>query len=327
MPQITTSQNITLEYETFGSSARPALLLVVGLGAQMIAWPEAFCARLAAGGRFVIRFDNRDSGLSSKFDGHRADLRAIFEAAARGDLTTARALAPYTLSDMAGDALELLTALRIARAHVVGSSLGGAIAQTMAIEHPERILTLTSMMATTGEAEVGQPSPHATEALFAPPPLDRSGYITAAARNARIWGSSKYPDTAAARELAARHFDRSYYPEGVGRQLAASMASGSRAAGLRSLQVPTLVIHGLEDTLVAPSGGERTAELVPGARLHLLPDMGHDRPEPLWPELCASILQHTGGRRGVRLAAKSAGGAAGASAPEPMQKARSAPRR
>jgi pimeloyl-ACP methyl ester carboxylesterase len=295
MPQITTPHGITLEYDTFGSSSAPAVLLVVGLGAQMIAWPRAFCERLAAGGRFVIRFDNRDSGLSSKLDGEAADLPAIFEAASKGELDAAGALSPYTLSDMSDDAFALLTGLGIERAHVVGSSLGGAIAQTMAIEHPERILTLTSMMATTGEAEVGQPTPEAAATLLAPWPADREAFLLAATRAAQIWGSKRYQDEAAVRELAAQHYDRSHYPSGAGRQLAAAIASGSRADALRRLHVPTLVIHGLDDTLVSPSGGERTAALVPRARLLLLPDMGHDRPKPLWPQICAAILEHTAG--------------------------------
>jgi pimeloyl-ACP methyl ester carboxylesterase len=293
MPQITTPEGITLEYDTFGSPADPALLLVMGFGAQLIAWPRAFCERLAVGGRFVIRFDNRDCGLSSKLDGQGPDLSAIVAAATAGDLGAARTLSPYTLSDMSDDGFALLTGLGIERAHLVGSSMGGAIVQTMAIEHPERVLTLISMMSTTGEPEFGQSTPEALEALLAPPPADRDGYVLAATKNALIWGSKKYRDPAAAREHAARSYDRSYYPEGVGRQLAAMIASGSRADGLRSLQVPTLVIHGLDDTLVAPSGGERTAALVPGARLLLVRDMGHDRPEPLWPEISAAILEHT----------------------------------
>jgi pimeloyl-ACP methyl ester carboxylesterase len=293
MPQITTPEGITLEYDTFGSSAGPALLLVMGFGAQLIAWPRAFCERLAAGGRFVIRLDNRDCGLSSKLEGQASDLSAIIAAASAGDLNAARALSPYTMSDMSDDGFALLTGLGIEGAHVVGSSMGGAIVQTMAIEHPERVLTLTSMMSTTGEPEFGQSTPDALDALLAPPPPDRDAYVLAATKNALIWGSKKYRDPAAARELAAQSYDRSYYPEGVRRQLAAMIASGSRADGLRSLQVPTLVIHGLDDTLVAPSGGERTAALVPGARLLLFPDMGHDRPEPLWPQICAAILEHT----------------------------------
>jgi pimeloyl-ACP methyl ester carboxylesterase len=292
VPQILTPEGLTLEYDTFGSSTDPALLLVMGFGAQLISWPRAFCERLADAGRFVIRYDNRDCGLSSKIDGRPADVAAIIAAASAGDLEMVRTLAPYTLSTMSDDGLELLTELGIGRAHVVGSSMGAMIAQTMAIEHPERVLTLTSMMSTSGEPEFGQSTPQASQALLTPAPADRAGYIDAA-KTSLIWGSKKYPDLGAARELAAQSYDRCYYPEGVSRQLAAMIVSGSRADGLQNVQVPTLVIHGLDDTLIAPSGGRRTAALVPDARLLLLQDMGHDRPVPLWPQICSAILEHT----------------------------------
>ena len=240
----------------------------------------------------MIRYDNRDCGLSSKIDDRPVDLAAIIAAASAGDLDMVRALTPYTLNAMSQDALALLTALGISRTHVVGASMGAMIAQIMAIEHPERVLTLTSMMSTTGEPEFGQSTPQATQALLTPAPADRAGYIDAA-KTSLIWGSKKYPDLAAARQLAAQSHDRCYCPEGVTRQLAAMIVSGSRANGLRNLLVPTLVIHGLDDTLIAPSGGRRTAALVPDARLLLLQDMGHDRPVPLWPQICTAILEHT----------------------------------
>lgn len=292
MPQITTPQDVTLQYETAGSSADPPLLLVAGFGAQLIAWPRAFCERLAAGGRYVIAFDNRDCGLSSKLDGQGADVGAVIAAASAGDFAQARQLAAYTLSDMSDDGLALLDALSIERAHVLGSSMGGMIAQTMAIEHPERLLTLTSMMSSTGEREFGQSTPEARQALLSPTPGDRAGYVDAAERSL-IWRSRKYPNLAGTRRLAGESYDRGYSPAGTSRQLAAMIASGSRADGLRRLRLATLVIHGLDDALIAPSGGERTAALVPGARLLLLADMGHDRPEPLWPEICGAILEHT----------------------------------
>jgi pimeloyl-ACP methyl ester carboxylesterase len=291
MAQIAT-RSVRLEYETFGSPADPTLLLVAGFGAQMIAWPRAFCERLAAGGRFVVSFDNRDCGLSEKLDGQDIDLASITAAASAGDFDQASALAAYTLSDMSDDGLALLDALGIERAHVLGSSMGGMIAQTMAIEHPERLLTLTSMMSTTGEAEFGQSTPAARQALLTPAPADRAGFLDAAERST-IWRSKKYTDLAAVRELAGAGYDRCYYPEGVTRQLAAMIAGGSRAEHLRHVQIPTLVIHGLDDTLIAPSGGERTAALIPDAELMLIEDMGHDRPEPLWPKLCGAVLEHT----------------------------------
>jgi pimeloyl-ACP methyl ester carboxylesterase len=268
------------------------MLLVMGYGAQLIAWRRAFCERLAAGGRFVISFDNRDSGLSSKLDGQSPDVTTIIAAASAGDFERARELSPYTLSEMADDGFALLTALGIERAHVVGASMGGMIAQTMAIEQPERVLTLTSMMSTTGEPEFGQSTPEARRVLLAPPPADRAGYVDAAERLV-VWRAKKYPDLAGARELAGESYDRCYCPDGVTRQLAAMIAGGSRADGLRHLRVPTLVIHGLDDTLITPSGGERTAALVPGARLLLIEDMGHDRPVELWPQLCGAMLEHT----------------------------------
>jgi pimeloyl-ACP methyl ester carboxylesterase len=293
MPQVTTPQGVTLEYETAGSPDDPPVLLVMGFGAQLIAWPRAFCERLAAGGRFVISFDNRDCGLSSKLDGRGADVASIAAAASAGDFEQARALAAYTLSDMSDDGLALLDALGIERAHVLGTSMGGMIAQTMAIEHPQRLVTLTSMMSTTGEREFGQPTPEAGRAILEPSPADRAGYVAAAER-ALIWRSKKYTDLADVRQLAGESYDRCYYPEGVTRQLGAMIASGSRAEGLRLVHTPTLVIHGLDDTLIAPSGGERTAALISGARLLLIEDMGHDRPEPLWPQICGAILEHTG---------------------------------
>jgi pimeloyl-ACP methyl ester carboxylesterase len=301
MPQFA-SPEVTLEYETYGSPDDPPLLLVVGFSAQMIAWPRGLCERLAAGGRFVISFDNRDCGLSSKLDGRRVDLPSVIAASSSGDFEKAAGLVPYTLSAMADDAFALLTGLGIERAHVVGSSMGGMIAQTMAIEHPERLLTLTSMMSTTGEPQFGQPTPEASKALLTPAPGDRDGYIDASERSL-IWKSKRYPDLPGTRALAAESYDRCYYPEGASRQLAAMIASGSRAAGLEHLRVPTLVIHGLDDTLIAPSGGERTAALIPDAELLLLEDMGHDRPQALWPELCAAILDHTAVGRGTRAAA------------------------
>ena len=291
MAQITAG-DVTIEYETVGSPADPPLVLVVGFGAQLIAWRRGFCERLAAAGRFVISFDNRDCGLSFKLDGRAADVSSIAAAASSGDFARAKALAPYTLSEMSDDALSLLSVLGIERAHVVGSSMGGMIAQTMAIEHPERLLTLTSMMSTTGEPEFGQSTPEATQALLTPAPADRAGYVDAIERS-MIWRSKKYPELADARELAGQSYDRCYYPEGVTRQLAAMIASGSRAEQLRRVHIPTLVIHGLDDTLIAPSGGERTAALIPNARLMLLEDMGHDRPEPIWPQICGAILEHT----------------------------------
>ena len=292
MPQATVSDNVSIAYDTFGEPSDPPVLLVIGLGAQSIGWHEDFCAMLAGRGRYVIRYDNRDSGLSTRFDQHPVDVGQFIAAVRGGDLDAARAMVPYSLRDMAEDGLGLLTALGIEQAHVVGSSMGGMIAQTMAIAHPDRVLTLTSMMSSTGEPAYGQSTPAAQQALFAPRPSDRAGYIAAAEREL-TWSSRRYASPEAIRELAARSYDRAYYPTGVGRQIGAMTLAGSRADALRALTVPTLVIHGLDDTLIDPSGGRRTAELVPGARLLLVPDMGHDRPRELWSDLVDAIEAHT----------------------------------
>ncbi|MFE6942055.1 alpha/beta fold hydrolase [Streptomyces chartreusis] len=293
MPIVDVSPGVSIAYETFGDPGDSPVLLVMGFGAQMLAWHEDFCRALADRERYVIRYDNRDCGLSTKFDDHPVDMGKFIAAVSSGDIAAALAMVPYRLQDMADDALGLLTALGVERAHVVGASMGGMIAQTMAIAHPERVLTLTSMMSSTGEREYGQPSPEAQAVLFGPKPADREGYV-AAAENELVWASKRYGDAAVLRELAATSYDRAYYPAGIGRQLGAMILSGSRADALRELRVPTLVIHGLDDTLIDPSGGRRTAELVPGARLLLVPDMGHDRPRALWPELLDAVEDHTG---------------------------------
>ncbi|MEU9348866.1 alpha/beta hydrolase [Streptomyces sp. NPDC048278] len=293
MSVVDVSPQVSIAYESFGDPGDPAVLLVMGFGAQLIAWHEDFCRTLADRGRHVIRYDNRDCGLSTRFDEHPVDMGEFIAAVTSGDLPAALAMVPYRLSDMADDGLGLLTALGIGRAHVVGASMGGMIAQTMAISAPERVLTLTSMMSSTGEGEYGRPSPEAQAVLFGPKPADREGYV-AAAENELVWASRRYGDAAALRELAAAGYDRAHYPAGIGRQLGAMILSGSRADALRELVTPTLVIHGLDDTLIDPSGGKRTADLVPGARLLLLPDMGHDRPRELWPQLIDALVEHTG---------------------------------
>ena len=292
MPQIETPHGVTLEYETFGSPSDPALLLVAGYAMQLIGWPRAFAQNLAEGGRYVIIYDNRDNGLSQKFDGVPANIDQVLLASAEQDYAAAQQFAPYTLSEMAGDGIGLLTALGIDRAHVLGASLGGMIAQTMAIEHPDRVLTLISMMSSTGEPEYGQSTPETLEILLAPRPEGREAYVEVST-TWTAWRSKRWPDLEFVQQLAGDSYDRSRYPEGDLRQLAAVRASTPRTAGLKQLQTPTLVIHGLDDTLIAPSGGERTAELVPGAKLMLVEDMGHDRPEPLWPLLTEAILRHT----------------------------------
>jgi pimeloyl-ACP methyl ester carboxylesterase len=282
------SSGIELEYETFGSPDDPALLLVMGFTAQLIHWHEDFCRALADTGAFVIRFDNRDAGLSSHLDGQMVDTQAVI-VAALGDQPLPPV--PYTLSDMAADCVGLLDVLGIDRAHILGASMGGMIAQHVAIEHPTRVLTLTSVMSTTGEPEVGGASPEALAALLAPPPAHREEYIERSSTWA-TWQSKKYNDDAANRANAALFYDRAFYPEGTTRQLAAIYASGRRNALLPGVTAPTLVIHGRDDDLIGWSGGARTAELIPGSHLLLVGDMGHDFPEPLWPTIIGAIATH-----------------------------------
>jgi pimeloyl-ACP methyl ester carboxylesterase len=289
MPRATLDRGIELEYETIGSPSDPPLLLVMGFTAQLIMWPDAFCQQLADGGRYVIRYDNRDCGLSTTLDGVAVDLGAVMGAAFTGQPMPA---VPYTLSDMAADAVGLLDHLGIDKAHVLGASMGGMIAQTIAIEHPERVHTLISVMSMTGELEHGSPLPEAAQVLMTPPPHDREEFIERATTTA-VWCSRRFFDPEKAKFEAARAYDRRFYPEGAFRQLAAIYAAGSRAEGLQALTTPTLVIHGRDDTLIPPSGGQRTAELVPTATLLLMADMGHDLPEPLWPMIVAAILAHT----------------------------------
>ena len=205
----------------------------------------------------------------------------------------ADATVPYKLTDMAADAIGLLDHLGIERAHIAGASMGGMIVQTMAIEHPERVATMTSIMSTTGDPSVGQADPEAAAALLTPPPTDREGAVARSVQAVKAFGSKRYFDADRVAAKAGEAFDRSFYPEGAARQLAGIIASGDRSERLAALTTPTLVIHGCDDTLINPSGGVRTAELVPGSKLVLLKDMGHDLPEPLWPFVVEVIGAHT----------------------------------
>ena len=280
MPRAKISPTIELEFDTFGDPKNPALLLVMGYTAQMVAWEEEFCKMFAANNLFVIRFDNRDCGLSTKFDGAQVDVNAVITAAL---MEEPMPKVPYTLSDMASDAVGLLDFLKIERAHVLGASMGGMIAQVMTIEHPTRVRTLTSVMSMSGEPEYGQSAPEAMNALLSVPPSDRDGYI-AHSPIYQAFHSKKYRSDENSKRAAARDFDRSFYPQGAPRQLAAIYATGRRTEQLRAVKTPTLVVHGKDDTLITPSGGERTAELIPNAKLVLVDDMGHDLPQPLWPK-------------------------------------------
>ncbi|WP_040492818.1 alpha/beta fold hydrolase [Ilumatobacter nonamiensis] len=286
MPRAALASGIEIEYETFGEPADPTLLLVCGYTSQLNGWDAGLCAQFVAQGLHVVRYDNRDVGLSSKLKG-AVQPGKVLAATLAGELPEV----PYTLSDMAADGIGLLDHLGIDRAHIAGVSMGGMIVQTMAIEHPTRIASLTSVMSSPGDPRCGAPTPEAREALLTPPPTDRAAYIEASTRG-EVWASKRYVDHDALRARAAADFDRAFYPQGATRQLAAIYASGDRSAGLRELDVPTLVIHGRDDTLITPTGGETTAELVTGARYLLISDMGHDLPVPLWPVFAESIGGH-----------------------------------
>ena len=282
------SSGIELEYRVTGDPGDPALLVVTGYTTQLISWPADYISMLAAQGFFVVQFDNRDVGLSTKLDGQRVDPMEVLAAVLNDEPLPD---VPYTLSDMAADGIGLLDHLGIERAHIIGNSMGGMIVQTMAIEHPHRVITVTSVMSSPGDPRVGAPTKEARAALLAPPAADRDEYIEQSLA-AEVWASKRYWDPDAQRALAAATYDRCFYPEGASRQLAAIYASGDRSAALAESAVPMLVIHGRDDTLITPDGGERTASLVPGARLLLLSDMGHDTPRPLWPVFAEAIGGH-----------------------------------
>jgi len=281
---------ITIEYDTAGNLSDPPLLLIMGLGAQMISWDDAFVDELVKRGFFVIRFDNRDVGLSTWFDDAGVpDIGLLMTEALSGS-----ARAPYVLDDMAAVAAGLLDALGIASAHVVGASMGGMIAQALAIGYPSKVRSLVSIMSTTGERTVGNPHPKAMAALMEPPPSTRDEAIEASVKAYGVFGSPGYPfNEKRVRDNAARAFDRGFYPEGVARQLAAIIASPDRTEALRSVTAPTLVIHGEADPLVDPSGGKATAAAVSGSSLWIVPGMGHDIPPALFPEIAERIAAHS----------------------------------
>ncbi len=282
------ANGIELEYEIIGDDGGVPLLLIMGLGAQMISWDAELCMALTDRGFRVIRFDNRDVGLSTKFEDSKVDVTASLMAAmARGEPPDA----PYHLDDMADDAAGLLDALGIPAAHVVGASMGGMIAQSLAISHPDKVLTLTSIMSTTGDPDVGQANPEIVPMLLRPPAATREEAIAAGVEGARLIQSPEHFDEDRARARATAEVDRMYYPAGTGRQLLAIVTSGSRTEDLRGLDVPALVIHGDLDPLVAPSGGARTAEAIPGAELLRLPTMAHDLPVVLWPQVIEAITR------------------------------------
>ncbi|MGY1669538.1 alpha/beta fold hydrolase [Geodermatophilus sp. SYSU D00710] len=281
--QTTRAGDVELAYETFGSPEDTPLLLVMGLATQMIGWPDEFCRMLAERGLYVIRFDNRDIGLSTHLDAAGApDVLAVMG----GD----HSRVAYRLADMAEDTAGLLHALGLDSAHVVGASMGGMIAQSLAIRHPERVRSLTSIMSTTGDPAVGAPAEAALGVLLAPPATDRESAVQRAVDTYRVIGSPGFEfDESGLRERAGLSFDRAYNPAGVARQLTAILASPDRTADLARVAVPTLVVHGAEDALVNVSGGRATAAAIPGAELLVVEGMGHDLPRAVWPQLVDRI--------------------------------------
>lgn len=286
MESLASVNGVEIAYETFGDPTDETMLLVMGLGVQMLGWDEQLCTALAVRGYHVVRFDNRDVGLSTKVEGGpRPDLMA----AIAGDASTAS----YTLEDMADDCAGLLDALGVRAAHVIGASQGGMIAQTLAIRHPERVLSLVSIMSTTGAREVGQPHPEALPALLTRPPADKGGFVDFVVAAWRVIGSPAFEaDEGALRARAAASYDRGIFPDGTSRQLLAILASGDRTQALRTLDLPTTVIHGTGDILVDVSGGKATADAIPGARLELIEGMGHDLPAQLWPRFVELIVEN-----------------------------------
>jgi pimeloyl-ACP methyl ester carboxylesterase len=284
------ANGIELCFDTFGDSNSPPLLLIMGLASQMIAWDDGFCALLAARGYRVIRFDNRDIGLSTSLDSAGVpDIAAAMAAALHGQPVEV----PYRLSDMGADAFGLLDALDIESAHVVGASMGGAIAQTMAIERPGRLRTLTSIMATSGAPGLPPPTPEAMAVLMKRPATTLEDYVTSYAQTWKVLRAGSFPqDEALDRERAERLYARGLNPPGVARQLAAILASGSRKAALAAVRVPTLVIHGDADPLVPLACGVDTAQSIPGARLVVVEGMGHALPIAHWRRIIDAIAAH-----------------------------------
>jgi pimeloyl-ACP methyl ester carboxylesterase len=278
--------DIDLCYETFGDPADPAVLLIMGLGTQMLGWQEEFCEQLAARGFFVVRYDNRDIGRSTVLG--EAPIPTIGQILRRD-----KRAASYTLAEMAADGVGLLDHLGIERAHLVGASMGGMIAQTIAARRPERVLSLCSIMSSTGSRWRGQPALRTYSKFLKPMSGDRQGYIDQAADLFAWIGSPGFDrDEPALRDFLGRMYDRGHDPGSSARQLAAILASGDRTTELRHITAPTVVIHGTNDKLVAPSGGRATARAIPGARLVTMKGMGHDLPRGAWPQILDAIVEN-----------------------------------
>jgi pimeloyl-ACP methyl ester carboxylesterase len=290
MPNVT-ANGIQIEYDTFGDSSFPALLLIAGNGAQMIVWDAEFCELLAKTGLFVIRFDNRDAGLSTKFDESGIpDIMAAIKAAMEGKPVESA----YTLDDMADDSVGLLNALGIEKAHICGASMGGMIAQVISYRHPKYALSLTSIMSTTGNPDLPYGKLDAIAAVVAPAPEERKAYVEHFVNVwRRIWSPGFPFEEERVRTFMEKSYDRSYCPQGMARQNTAVIASGDRRLLLSSIKAPTLVIHGADDPLIPVEGGKDTARVIPGASLLIINGMGHDMPKKVWSEIADAISHHT----------------------------------
>ena len=290
-PAFANVNGVSLCYDTFGDPKDPPIVLIMGLGGQMIAWDPAFCAQLAERGHFVVRFDNRDIGLSSKLTtAGTPDIQALVMATLQGKPVTA----PYTLNDMAADTAALIDQLQLAPAHVVGVSMGGMIAQQLAVLYPEKVRTLTSIMSSTGNPELPPAKPEALAVLMTPAPAELDAYLTNYQKTWKVLRAADFPEEVE-RDLARGReaFQRGLSPTGVARQMAAIFASGNRRAGLAAIKTPTLVIHGDIDPLVPVEAGIDTAAAIPGAKLVRIARMGHALPVAVWPEVIGAITEHT----------------------------------
>jgi pimeloyl-ACP methyl ester carboxylesterase len=287
-----TANGIQIEYETFGNPSDRPLLLVIGLGEQLIQWDESLCQDLASRGHYVIRYDNRDAGLSTKFDqAGMPDIMGTLVRILAGD----KSGVPYTIEEMADDGAGLLEALEIPCAHICGMSMGGMIAQTIALRHPSRVLSLTSIYSHTGNPKLPQPKPEILAALITPPPAERSACIEHMLGVFKMIAGKGFSfDEEWTRKNIADGYDRCFYPQGTGRQMIAILAQNNRKAALASIKIPVLVIHGTDDPLVTADGGKETAAAIPGAQLILIEGMGHDLPHGgAWPQIVDAITVHT----------------------------------
>lgn len=286
--------DLEIYFDAFGDPSKPALLLVSGLGSQCITYLDELCERFVEAGFYTIRYDNRDVGLSTKFSHVEPDFGAVITALQEGREPDV----PYRLSEMATDGMAVLDHLGIEKAHVAGMSMGGMLVQTMAIEHPERLLSVTSIMSTTGDRNVGRATRQANELLLKPAGTTKQDAIERAIEGAQAWGSPEHFDADRIAEITGRSYDRAFFPDGVARQLMAINSSPDRTEALAATTTPMLVLHGDQDNLIDQSGGLRTAEVTPGAKLVILEGMGHDLPMAYWDRIVTLISDHA--REAVR---------------------------